>query len=121
MFANQTGVSLTTCEEIGNIYGTHAPYANIIAKYISHDGHAVWVELSGCGASDSHTFTHRHSDPEYMDDMFKGKLVRLMGQRSWDYREQRWGYRWTLHSVNLWEQGMENAPEDIKKMCGTNC
>lgn len=121
MFANQTGVSLTTCEAIPNIYGTHAPYATIVGRFICHTGDSVVLELSGCGASDSHSFTHKHHDAEYMTKMYKGKLVCLKGERSWDYREQMWGYRWTLHTVNLFDQGMENAPENIKKMCGTNC
>jgi hypothetical protein len=104
MFTNQTGVFMTTCEEIAKAYGN-----------------AVWLELAGCGASDSHTFTHRHNIPEYITKMYKGKIVRLMGERSWDYREQMWGYRWTLHAVNVWDNMVKDADHKVLAMCGTNC
>ena len=99
--ANQTGVLYTTCEEVVEMYGTHNPYAQVIGKFICHDGNAVWLELAGCGASDSHTFTHKNNFFGYLNEIYKGKIVRLMGERSWDYREQMWGYRWTLHAVNV--------------------
>ena len=117
----EAGVKLTTCYELGKTYADHDRFALVVGKYICHTGTTVLLELVGCGQSDSHEFTHRHDTPDYMDKMFQGKLVRLMGERCWDYRMQVWGYRWTIHSVNLWEQGMENAPADIKRMCGTNC
>ncbi len=106
---------------MGNIYKQHMPYAEIIGRYTCHDGQAVWLKLDGCGASDNHDFTHRHHSPEFVDEMYSGKLIRLVGRRSWDGRSNMWGYSWTVHPVNLWEQGIEDAPEYIKAMCGTNC
>lgn len=121
MFTNQTGVIMTTCEAMVKAYEVHAPYAEVIGEFICHDGNAIWLELAGCGASDSHTFTHRHSNPEYITQMYKGKMVRLMGERSWDYREQMWGYRWTLHAVNAWDNIVKGANHNVLAMCGTNC
>ena len=114
-------VKLTTCEQLAHIYETNAPYAEVIGKYVSHDGQAIRLELVGCGASDSHEITHRNNIPEYMDKMFNGKIVRLLGERSWDSRARMWGYRWTVHSVNLWEKSVQASPASIKVLCGTNC
>ena len=114
-------VTLTTCEQLVHMYETHAPYAEVIGKYVCHDGQAVWVKLNGCDSSDNHEITHRHNIPEYMDKMFNGKIVRLLGERSWDSRARMWGYRWTLHSVNLWEESVQASPASIKALCGTNC
>lgn len=114
-------VTLTTCVQIAQAYNTHAQYAEVIGKYVCHDGQAVWIQLDGCGASDSHTFTHTHNIPEYMNKMYNGKIVRLLGERSWDSRARMWGYRWTLHSVNLWEESVKASPTGIKALCGTNC
>lgn len=102
-------------------YNTHAPYAEIIGKFACHTGQNVVLQLNGCGASDSHLFTHVHNIPEYMNKMFNGKIVRLLGERSWDNRANMWGYRWTLHAVNLWEDAVKASPASVQAMCGTNC
>lgn len=53
--------------------------------------------------------------------MYKGKIVRLMGERSWDYREQMWGYRWTLHAISVCDNLVKDADHKVLAMCGTNC
>jgi len=103
------------------MYDVHAPYAEVIGRYVCHTGQAVVLQLNGCDSSDRHEFTHAHNIPEHMNKMYKGKIVRLLGERSWDYRAQIWGYRWTLHAVNLWEDAVKASSADIHKMCGTNC
>jgi len=97
-------------------------YVTVTGKFVGHDGNFVWIQLGGCGASDSHLLPHRNTrNSEYVQKMYMNKLVRLRGERKWEDATNMWGYRYTLCSVNLWEQGMENAPESIKRMCGTNC
>lgn len=92
-------IKTTTCEQVVEIFNTHAQYAEVVGKFICHDGQQVWVELNGCGASDSHTFTHKHIEPEQVNGMFNGKLIRLKGERAWDNFAEIWGYRWTIHQI----------------------
>lgn len=112
---------LTSCEQYGHMLDTKQQYIEVVGKFITHDGNQVWLELNGCGASDSHTFTHRNSFFGYLNEMYKGKIVRVKGERRFDWKSETWGYSWTLHCVNVWEQGMDAAPANIKNMCGTNC
>lgn len=121
MFTKRMGVFMTTCEEMVKAFEVHTPYAEVIGEFTYHDGNAVWLKLAGCGPSDNHTFTHKHYDPEYINKMYEGKFVRLRGERSWDYRAQMWGYRWTLHAVNVWDDMVKDADSKILAMCGTNC
>lgn len=112
---------LTTCEEMVKACESHEPYAEVIGKFISHDGNAVWLELAGCGASDSHAFTHKNTCPEYVTKMHEGKIVRLLGARAWDYRAEMWGYRWTLHAIAAEDNAVMGASKEMLAMCGTNC
>lgn len=112
---------LTTCEQYADMYNNHARHITVVGRFTAHDGNAVWVKLGGCGQSDNHLFEHRHMDPAYINRMFDGKLIRVNGTRYYNWNANAWQYQWTIGSVNLWEQGMDMAPSDIKNMCGTNC
>lgn len=104
------------------MYKEYPVHVTVTGKFVGHDGHFVWIQLGGCGASDSHQLPHYNTIcTEYVQKMYMNKLVRLRGTRAWENATNKWGYSWTVHPVSLLEQGMENAPEDIKKLCGTNC
>ena len=102
MFAtiNKPEITLTTCEYLGKAVAERSSSINVIGKFICHTGTQVWVELAGCGQSDSHQFNHVHSSPDYINKMYKGKLVRIEGRRFWSYTECVWKYMWTIHTVN---------------------
>lgn len=94
-----TGVKLTTCVELGKAMADRAQYVSVIGKYICHTGTQVWVELDGCGQTDSHQFNHIHDNIRWFNEAFNGKLVRIEGRRNYDYR-YGWNYMWTVYSVN---------------------
>lgn len=101
-------------------YNSRTPYIEVIGKYVCHTGLEVVLQLSGCGASDSHSFAHRNNIHEYINTMYNGKIVRLFGELSWDYTLQVWGYNWTLHTIGSWEEVAVNSSPEIKRMLGTN-
>lgn len=101
------------------MYKEYPVHVTVTGKFVAYNNNFVWIQLGGCGESDSHQLPFHNT--EHLEKLYKNKLVRLRGTRAWENATNKWGYSWTVHPVNLWEQGMENAPEDIKKLCGTNC
>lgn len=116
---------LTPCEDYHAMERDRAHHIELVGKFVSHEGWEVVIKLGGCGASDSHSFEHLAiNNRDYINRMFEGKLIRLVGRRYYESPETGgggWDYQWTIYPVNLWEQGMNEAPADIKNMCGTNC
>ena len=116
---------LTSCEHFHAMEESRAHHIELVGEFVCHSGWDVVVKLDSCGASDSHSFEHfATNNCDYINRMFEGKLIRLVGRRYYESPETGgggWDYQWTISSVNLWEQGMNEAPDDIKRMCGTNC
>ncbi len=104
------------------MYKEYPVHVTVTGIFVGHDGHFVWIQLGGCGASDSHLLPHYNTIcTEYVQKMYMNKLVRLTGTRAWEDATNKWGYNWRLCPVQIHELGMEDAPESIKAMCVPNC
>lgn len=114
--------ALTTCEQYARQFNDHASYISIVGRFVKHDGYQVWVKLGGCGESDSHQIDHLATENcDYLNKMYEGKLIRLKGELRYDSDARVWNYQWTIYPVNAWDQDTQNAPENLKRMFGTNC
>lgn len=98
--SNKAGVKMTTCEEMASACNTYQPRIEVIGEWIHHSGQEVWIRLAGCGESDSHTYNHFHDNPVYMNRMFADRVVRLIGERNYDWSINGWIYRWSIVPVN---------------------
>jgi hypothetical protein len=114
--------ALTTCEEYARKVNDHASYISIVGRFVRHDGYQIWVKLGGCGESDSHQLEHLATQNcARINKMYEGRLIRLNGERVYNWDAGVWDYQWAICPVNAWEQDTQNAPENLKRMFGTNC